>query len=166
MNSKENSIYKSRTPSRIIGALFVSYLLAACGAKPQITTTIGSCGGQEEVDAQPGVLREIVAPGITIEYMVNPKGDVTWFSDPPFTDISPFTGRPLGKITEKHLQVDLQGDTDGDGNYNVKFESVCPAPTPSPQSHATGRGSGRYASISRGFYLGDASKPVQVFRRS
>ncbi len=141
----------------------VLLLLTACGAKSQITTTIESCGGQEEVDAQPGVLRKMTAPGITIEYMVNPDGSLTWFSKPPFTDIPPFTGRPLGKITEKHLLIDLQGDTDGDGGQNAVFKSVCPDPLPKPSETPIGLLKGNVRSITqinRGFHPGDASKPV------
>lgn len=143
-----------------VGLTVLATVLSACGAKPQITTNIESCGGQEEVDAQPGVLRKTDAPGITIEYMVNPDGSITWFSKPPFTDIPPFTGRPLGEITKKHLLVDLQGDTDGDGWQNIKFESVCPVPptptiSPQPSETPTGylsKGSGRLTSLPKGFH--------------
>ncbi len=150
-----------------VGLTVLATVLSACGAKPQITTTIESCGGQEEVDAQPGVLRKIVAPGITMEYMVNPDGSTTWFSKPRFTDIPPYAGRPLGGTTEEHLLADLQGDIDGDGNQDIKFKSVCPTPskpTLSPQPPATptgylGKGIGRLASLPRGFHP-NSGKPA------
>lgn len=154
-------------------AVFGLIVLPGCGPpKPQITTTIESCNNlQEEVDAQPGVLRRIVAPGISIEFMVNLDGSVTWFSKPAFTDITPFTGRPIGKITEEHLLVDLQGDTDGDKNQNIIFRSICPAaptPTISPQPSETPIGllKGNIRStalVNQGFHPGLASKPVRNF---
>lgn len=51
---------------------------------------------------------------------------------------------------------------------NIAGAQVCaldqiPSLTPTPIGQI--KGTGRYAAISKGFYLGNASKPIQVFRR-
>lgn len=167
-NGNENFKNKFRLPLRISGLLFLSYILAACGAKPQVTTTIENCGGEAEVDAAPGVLQRIKVPGMDIQFIVNPDdGSITYFSKPSFTDVPPVENRPIGILKEEHLEVTLQGDIDGDGNQDIKFRSVCPTPpkpTPSPQPQETPtgylKGPGRLASLPRGFHPGEASKPA------
>lgn len=126
---------------KIGGRLSTAILLflTACGAKPQVTTSIESCGGEVEVDVVPGVLEKITVPGLDLEYTVNDDGSFTYSSKPKFTDNYPST-RQIGDLNGKHLEVELQGDTDGDGRQNVLFKSVCPAtqtPTIVPQPSET-----------------------------
>jgi len=135
-------------------------LLVACRAKPQVTTSIESCGGEAKVDAAPGVLQEIKAPGMNIKFIVNLNdGSITYFSEPPFTDIPPVEKRPIGILNQKHLEFGLLGDTDGNGWQDILVRSVCPVspkPTLSPQPPATPtgylKGPGRLASLPNGFH--------------
>ena len=151
---------------RVSGLLLLGYLGVACGAKPQVITIIKNCDGEAEVDAAPGVLQKIEVPGINIKFIVNPDGSITYFSNPPFTDIPPVENRPIGILNKKHLELTLQGDIDGGGNQDITFRSVCPTPpkpTPPPQPSGTPigslKGSGRIASTPRGFDT-RSSKPT------
>jgi len=85
----------------------LGYLGVACGAKPQVITIIKNCDGEAEVDAAPGVLQKIEVPGINIKFIVNPDGSITYFSNPPFTDIPPVENRPIGILNKKHLELTL-----------------------------------------------------------
>lgn len=150
-----------------VGLAILATVLSACGAKPQITTSIENCGGEAEVDVAPGVLQKITVPGLDLQYIINEDGSLTYFSKPKFTDNPPST-RQIGDLNGEHLIVELQGDTDGDGRQNVVFQSVCPiAPTPTitpqPSETPTGLLKGIVRSTSlvkQGFHPGQASKPV------
>jgi hypothetical protein len=121
----------------ILRSLGLLFFTTACGVNPNITHTINSCGGETEIDVQPGVLEEIKAPGIDLQYEVKQDGSIRWYSDPEFYDVPP-SERSIGNTEEKHLKVKLLGDTDGNGRQDIIFKSVCPVPaTPTPQPKAT-----------------------------
>lgn len=122
------------TPQQIIVRAAFTALgllgISACSSSgPVATHEIVRCGGVTEVDVPPGSLEEISVPGLSLEYIVNADGTVTYYSEPRFTDDIPSIRR-VGDLEKNHLGVILQGDTDGDGSQNVVFESICPVPAP------------------------------------
>ena len=163
--SRSEKHNQSLIPLYAVVGIFVSSLLAACEAKPAVTTTIGNCGGEAEVDVAPGELQKILAPNIEFEFIVNDNGSITYYSSPKFTDFPPSV-RHIGDL-DSGIDVDLEGDTNKNGKQNIIFKSDCPAPTPtfSPIT-PTGllKGNARsLAQVDQGFHPGNASKPARNF---
>ncbi|MFZ6034672.1 MAG: hypothetical protein ACOYUB_00785 [Patescibacteria group bacterium] len=142
--------------------------ITACGAQPNVKYETSTCGDTRILDLKPGDRVDLTDAGSgKYDFSIDENGDVVVpgvsdkITDPNAVDYI------IGDKTKQHYVVKSLGK-DGD----VQIEKNCPAPpitpTPNPTPSETPigiKGTGRYASIPRGFSPGAASKPVQVFRR-
>ncbi len=153
---------------RVGGLLLIAYIASACGVKPNIMFEMTGCEDVRELGLAPGDTVDLTDIDPKVNFRIDGDGRIIPPSDQSFGLTNPGQEWWFGDRIKPYYAVTDRGDVDGDGLTNIRIEKVCPAPaTPIPTIQPSetpigylGRGTGRFASIPRGFHPGPASKPA------